>query len=55
MRELVILPPEYKGMPVEEVLDWATNEVLRLDEENQRLKAQLARATANGRLSTRKK
>jgi hypothetical protein len=46
MRELVVLPPEYKGMPVEEVLDWATNEVLRLDEENQRLKAQVERLSA---------
>lgn len=51
MRELVILPPEYKGMPVEEVLDWATNEVLRLDEENQKLKAQLERLSARKKAS----
>lgn len=51
MRELVILPPEYKDMPVEEVLDWATNEVLRLDEENQKLKAQLERLSARKKAS----
>lgn len=35
MRDLYILPPHY--MPIQEALEWATNEVLRLDAENQRL------------------
>jgi hypothetical protein len=48
MKKMVMVPEEYvKGdMAILEALEWCTSEVLRLDEENQRLRSKLEKLYA---------
>lgn len=41
VRQLYVLPPGYNNLTMQEALEWCTDEVLRLDEENQRLRKRL--------------
>jgi hypothetical protein len=52
--KLYVLPPRFETKTVEEVLEWATNEVLRLDAENIKLKERLERYEPRERVSARK-
>ncbi len=40
-RRLYALPENYANLEMREAMEWATDEVLRLDEENQRLRLKL--------------
>jgi hypothetical protein len=42
VRKLYVLPKDWETRDMLEAMEWATSEVLRLDEENQRLREQLA-------------
>lgn len=46
MRTLYALPPEWQTKTMQEAMEWATDEVLRLDEENAGLRKKLENAEA---------
>lgn len=46
MRELYALPLEWQTKTMQEAMEWATDEVLRLDEENAALQKKLKNAEA---------
>lgn len=51
-RKLYILPPQWQTRTVEEALTWATDEILRLDAEIQRLRRKVGQYES--RIRTRK-
>lgn len=54
-RELFILPKHVDTMDMREVMSWATNEVLRLDTENQRLREKVREYEERDELQARAK
>lgn len=44
MRTLYVLPPEWQTRTMQEAMEWATDEVLRLDEEVTKLTKKLREA-----------
>ena len=46
MRKLYVLPPHWETRTMQEAMEWATDEVLRLDAEVTELKLQLSQAEA---------